>query len=379
MINKIILVGLLCASGVASADLTLAIVRNPDESYADYDISSRYNNFIRQVRQTAGMPVNLVQFKSAFDAAKRGKHGDFDIVLAPSHTIASLLHAKFVPIAETQEKFVAVFVVADGSKITSLADARGARVAMPNSESLLAAQVKGELNLQNIRPKSYFASFTYHQFDGTALFALGNHSFDVAVANENDAKAWIAQHGGRIIYTMPSTPVQGVAVSSSVPATVQTRIQNALLKNAATMHLVAASDKDFARIGSMLNTTPLQLAGAKVVTVADARSLMGQGVPVYDVRNVELYRQAHVPHAILVEYKEVSAKEVDFDASLDSFDLSKLPADKSKPFIMYCDGTACWKSYKSASAAIKAGYRNIYWMRGGIPDWKDAGYPVEQD
>jgi rhodanese-related sulfurtransferase len=85
----------------------------------------------------------------------------------------------------------------------------------------------------------------------------------------------------------------------------------------------------------------------------------------------------HIPGARFVPYKESSAKEVGFDASEDQFALNKLPKDKNAPLVMYCDGTICWKSYKSATVAIQAGWKNIYWFRGGFPEWKEAGLPIE--
>jgi rhodanese-related sulfurtransferase len=45
--------------------------------------------------------------------------------------------------------------------------------------------------------------------------------------------------------------------------------------------------------------------------------------------------------------------------------------------IFACNGPECWKSYKSASAAIAAGYKKVYWFRGGFPEWSLAGYPTE--
>ncbi|MDO8705351.1 MAG: rhodanese-like domain-containing protein [Sulfuricaulis sp.] len=78
-----------------------------------------------------------------------------------------------------------------------------------------------------------------------------------------------------------------------------------------------------------------------------------------------------------IPYKEKSAKSVDYNAKVDSFDVARLPADKSKAVIFYCNAGECWKSYKAAKAAIKAGYTNAHWLRGGIPEWKAKGYPVE--
>jgi len=98
---------------------------------------------------------------------------------------------------------------------------------------------------------------------------------------------------------------------------------------------------------------------------------------IYDVRLPEEFEHAHIPGATFLEYKEVSPKEVGFDPGEDKFDLSKLPADKNAAFMMYCDGTICWKSYKSATMAIQNGWKNVIWYRGGMPEWRAAGFPVE--
>jgi rhodanese-related sulfurtransferase len=146
--------------------------------------------------------------------------------------------------------------------------------------------------------------------------------------------------------------------------------------NSLKLALATATPADFKSVASMLNTTPTSLPGAKVINAAQARELMVKGVPVYDVRVEEEYLTAHLPGAISVPYKEGSAKEVGFDAADDQFALNRLPKDKNAPFMMYCDGTICWKSYKSAVMAIQAGWKNVYWFRGGFPEWKEAGLPI---
>ena len=103
---------------------------------------------------------------------------------------------------------------------------------------------------------------------------------------------------------------------------------------------------------------------------------MAKGIPIYDVRSDEAYKAGYVPGSILVPYNEVSAKEVDFDPADDKFSLNRLPKDKNAPLIMFCDGSVCWKSYKSTVMAIKAGWKNIYWFRGGFPEWKEAGFAI---
>jgi rhodanese-related sulfurtransferase len=123
--------------------------------------------------------------------------------------------------------------------------------------------------------------------------------------------------------------------------------------------------------------TPDSLKGATLVDAAKAKSLIDSGVKVIDARVANEYAESHIKGAVSVPYKEKSAKAVDFDASQDSIDLSKLPADKNAGILFYCNGAECWKGYKAASAAMKAGYKTVYWFRLGIPEWKAKGYPTE--
>ncbi len=123
--------------------------------------------------------------------------------------------------------------------------------------------------------------------------------------------------------------------------------------------------------------SPASVAGAKIVTAVEAKQLIDKGVPVFDLRTPTEYAEGHIKGAALVAYKEKSAKEVNFKAEEDSFDLSKLPSDKNAPLVFYCAGVNCWKSFKGGTVAVKAGYKNLSILRGGYPEWKEKGFPLE--
>jgi rhodanese-related sulfurtransferase len=123
--------------------------------------------------------------------------------------------------------------------------------------------------------------------------------------------------------------------------------------------------------------TPASLQGATVVDAVRAKSLMENGVPMFDVRVANEYAEAHIKGAKSLPYKEKSAKATSFDPKLDSFDLTKLPSNKSGALVFSCNGPECWKSYKASVTAIKVGYTNVYWFRGGFPEWKSKGFPIE--
>jgi rhodanese-related sulfurtransferase len=123
--------------------------------------------------------------------------------------------------------------------------------------------------------------------------------------------------------------------------------------------------------------TPESISGATVVTADKAKAMADSGVLMVDTRVANEYVEQHIKGAISIPYKEKSDKSVHFDVRQDSFDLEKLPTDKNTSVIFYCNAGECWKSYKSSVVAIKAGYNNVYWLRGGIPEWKSKGLPVE--
>lgn len=123
--------------------------------------------------------------------------------------------------------------------------------------------------------------------------------------------------------------------------------------------------------------TPASLAGVTVVSAEQAKKLVESGVPIIDTRVANEYAEQHIKGAKSVPYKEKSAKDAKFDPKEDSFDLAKLPAAKGAPLIFYCNAGECWKSYKASKVASEAGYSKIHWLRGGIPEWKAKGYPVE--
>jgi rhodanese-related sulfurtransferase len=98
---------------------------------------------------------------------------------------------------------------------------------------------------------------------------------------------------------------------------------------------------------------------------------------VLDARVAAEYADGHIKGAVSVPYREKSDKAVNFDAGQDEFNLSKLPADKAAPVVVYCNGPECWKSYKASILAIKAGHTNVLWYREGYPNWKSKGMPTE--
>lgn len=119
--------------------------------------------------------------------------------------------------------------------------------------------------------------------------------------------------------------------------------------------------------------------GVKIAQVADIENIIREGGVIYDVRwhYSEYVFEGHIPTAVSVPFTEWSKKSVDYTAAEDHWDYSTLPADKNTPVAFYCMGLNCWKSYKVSEQVAKMGYKNVYWYKGGQPEWDKLGLPAE--
>ena len=107
-------------------------------------------------------------------------------------------------------------------------------------------------------------------------------------------------------------------------------------------------------------------ANLPTITVdeVDQKLASGDCVPV-DANGTETRKKMGVvPGAVLLTDSE-------------TFQISELPADKSKQLIFYCANTRCGASHEAAEKALTAGYTNVKVMPDGIAGWVKAGKKVQ--
>lgn len=111
--------------------------------------------------------------------------------------------------------------------------------------------------------------------------------------------------------------------------------------------------------------SPEQVEGTISTSSAQAKELYDQGAVFVDVRNPRLYAKKHIPGAFHLDLKY-------------NFDEDKLAAvaKKDQPVVIYCSGVKCSRSYRASEKAVSWGYSKVHYFRGGIVEWKKAGYPV---
>ncbi len=349
----------------------------------------RYKSLTDYVTAASGVEIKLSFGRDLTRELQRTRSGGYDLIIGPAHVIGTAVRYGYEPVARFPGEEVAVFVATEASGVDSLEAAQGKRLAMPPADSLATYLARGELNAKGVKPKSYFKQIREFHYHEAALLALEYGQADIAVADRRLAEEWLKHNKGRILFETKSAPGTGVAVLASLDKPVKDRLRSAFLTpdarairatelariDVTKMQPITAVDYEY--VSTLGYFTPRVLDGAKIITAADAGALMKQGVPIFDTRNKREYDDKHIMGARSLPYGEKSHKEVDFDATQDKFNVAGLPQNKNAPVILACNGPECWKSYKASVAAIKAGYKQVYWLRGGFPEWKAKGFPIE--
>ena len=309
-----------------------------------------------------------------------------DLYVAPAHVVGSALRHGYVPLVGNARGAQAVLVAFKDKGITTLAHTAGKRLGLPLQDSIVTYLVRGELNAANTSLKSHFARVQHLRYQDALLICLQLRECDVVGVERAVFERWAAA-GEPLVVVMESRPAPGlsVALKQSLASDVNARaLQSALLRSlsgpavtrSGMAQLAPIETRDFEYVSTLGYFTPRSLPGAKVVDAPAVAQMMSEGVRYVDVRTEAEFKNGHVPGAILVPYVEKSPKDTDFDATLDRFDVSKLPAERGTPLIFACNGAECWKSYKASHAALKAGYTRVHWFRGGFPEWRSASREV---
>lgn len=369
--------------------LVLNVTLDYDQEHNQVVTQVLFRDLAGYLEQEVGRPVRLIMSQNAERVGERIRNASFDLLLAPAQLIGLAARYGYTPVARTEEQ-ARVQVLARKNKAPGdLAAARGLRVALPHRESLVSYLFNGEMNARGLSPTSHFRQVQYLNRYGAVLYAMEIGQAELIAVKESAARDWLRRNKDiAVVGTLHDVPAAGVAVNDKLDDATRTRVRVAFtrldkalegrLARAGIGTFIPADHADFELVSTRGFYTPEVLPGGTIVTAEQAKKLMEQGAKLYDVRSQAHYREAHIPGAINVTYHMNSAKEIDYDDSVDQFDITRLPADKNAPIILQCNGAECWYSYKASRYLIKRGYKKVHWFRTGLPAWRGAGYPVQR-
>ena len=90
------------------------------------------------------------------------------------------------------------------------------------------------------------------------------------------------------------------------------------------------------------------------------------GTAFVDVHNPRLYARRHIPGTHHLDLKQ------DFNEA----SLAAVVA-RDEPVVIYCSGAKRSRSTSASRKVVSRGCERVYFFRGGIVEWRNAGYPVE--
>jgi ABC-type phosphate/phosphonate transport system substrate-binding protein/rhodanese-related sulfurtransferase len=371
------------------AAVAMSVTQEASEEARIADMLETYAPLAKYLSEVAGVDIKMGYSRNMTEELQRTRTGSVGILLGPAHVIGSALRYGFEPVGTFSGSEKMAFVVLESSAINSLDDAKGKRLGLPSPDSLATYLALGEFNSKGIHVQAYFAQLTNYKSHDVTLYALGMGTVDVAVVDYGLAQKWLSTNKGRIIYETKSVPSSGLAVNSALDAKVRQKIRDALLNpnprrpsyaklaSLGITTVASATEADYRYVSTLGYFTPTVLQGISIVGADEVVDLRSKGVTLYDVRIEREYQEKHIKGAVSLPYGEKSKKEIGFDASLDTFKLADVVKDKNTPLIFACNGEECWKSYKASVWAQRAGYKNVYWFRGGFPAWKEKNLPLE--
>jgi rhodanese-related sulfurtransferase/ABC-type phosphate/phosphonate transport system substrate-binding protein len=371
------------AQAAETAPATLRVLVNPGDSseQSRFALYSAWRTAVEQAlrKQAAGVNVALsVDATADLGSTRSGLH---DVFVGPAHVVGSAVRYGYRPVVGLDKPAQAVLVTLRDSNIASLADAQGKHLGLPLQDSVVTYLVRGEVNARNTTIKRHFASVYDTRYQEALLPCLQVRRCDVVGVEKAVFDRWVAA-GEPVKAVMESKPVPGLSLAIKDGARPGAEALQAALADAPGFATLLRSEsaravvpraEDFKYVATLGYFTPRALQGATVVDAKQVSELLQGGATYVDTRNEAEFKAGHVPGAVLVPYHEKSAKDPDFDASHDKFDVAKLGPDKKAQLVLACNGPECWKSFKASHAAVKAGYTRVYWFRGGFPEWRSSG------
>ena len=383
MDTRQILTGLawMLATSLAHAGLSALVAIEPTDRQAG-------NTIVRSalesgLAQASGQAVSVSSSDDLAQTMASTRSGGYDIFIAPPQVAASALQRGYELVGATQKSDQ--YLLVGKPAIANPAGMKGARLYLPQQDSVYTYMARGMLNEAGLS-FSDLKSVQHEKFPQAGLLALEMGLTDATVVRADDWEPWNKAHPGMAQVLATSQPVPGgfsVVVKKSLAPDVRARLAQWFATASSSTRLAPATERpeaaQYQRLAELGLFTPAQLPGVQRISAQEAQKLQASGAVVVDTRTDKEYKAQHIRGSVHAAYVEKSLKDVAFNAALDDFKaldgITQLTP--AKAVIFACNGAECWKSYKAAKVASGKGFKSVYWLRGGVPEWSAAGLPTD--
>jgi len=381
--TRLLLLSLLAllASSLARAELTAIVAVEPTARKAAHTIlrSAVESGLSKATAQTTSVAIS----EDLADVMRATRSAGYDVFIGPAQVAASALQRGYELVGATRKSDQ--YVLVGAARIPAVAGLKGQRLYLPQQDSVYTYMARGMLNEAGLSFKD-LKSVQHEKFPQAGLTAISLGVIDATVVHVDDWTEWSAAHPGEARVLMTSRPVPGgfsIVVKKELAAETRTKLAQWLQapsgQTGMAPVIVRPEATEYRRVAELGLFTPLGLPGVQRVSAKEAQQLQAKGALLVDTRTEKEYKTKRIKGALLASYVEKSLKDVAFNATQDDFQALERLSDinAAKPVIFACNGAECWKSYKAAKVAAGKGYKNVFWLRGGLPEWDAEGLPTE--
>ncbi|AKJ31549.1 rhodanese-like domain-containing protein [Caldimonas brevitalea] len=372
--------GLFAVSSTAQAELSAMVAVEPTSRQDAFMLSRA--TMESGLGKALGQQITVSKSEELADVMRATRSAEYDVFIAPAQVAASALMRGYELIGSTDP--AEQYVLVGRQQVPTTRDMKGGRLYLPQQDSIYTYMARGMLNASGLSFKDLRA-VQHERYPQAGLTALMLGATDATVVRRSDWEAWDKAYPGvgKVLATSGQVPGGfSVVMKKDLAADLRAKVANWFANSAITCGLkpiaARAEVAEYKAVAELGLFTPTHLPGAKVVKAADVQQLIANGTVFVDTRSEKEYKAKRVPQAIFIPYHEKSLKDVAFDSTQDDFKgLAQL--DKNKPVIFSCNGAECWKSYKASRTALGQGFKQVYWFRGGLPEWEAAGLSLAKN
>ena len=372
---------LVLAAQLAHAQLTVIVAVEPTARKAAHTIlrSAMESGLSKASSLTATVSTS----EDLADVMRATRSAGYDVFIGPAQVAASTLPRGYELVGATQKS--EQYLLISAPQVENTGAMKGRRLYLPQQDSIYTYMARGMLNEAGLSFKD-LKTVQYEKYPQAGLSSISLGSTDATVVRADEWAEWKTTHPGDAKVLATSQPVPGgftVVVKKDLPADVRSKLAQwfggASSQVGLAPVILRPEAAEYQRVAELGLFTPSGLPGVQRITAKEAQQLQAQGALLVDTRTEKEFKARRIKGAQWAAYIEKSLKDVAFNAAQDDFSaLDKLPAgSQDKPVVFACNGAECWKSYKAAKVAASKGYKKVYWLRGGLPEWAADGLPTE--